>query len=116
MRLNFPAGHDYYFPASQRVVSLTFLRRVAGRVPGQGGEHLPFVLPAQPGPQEQDRIQRPARHDVCRYGFSKLQLGRASLILEQSPFKNDPILVCREFRPKITLNPQSNFLFTIQKM
>lgn len=50
------------------VVSLTFLRCVDCRVSWPGSKHLPFVLPAQPGPQEQDRIQLSARHDVCRYG------------------------------------------------
>ncbi|CAG11731.1 unnamed protein product [Tetraodon nigroviridis] len=40
-------------------------RGLPGRVPGKGCEHLPFVLPAQPGTQEQDRLQLPARDDVC---------------------------------------------------
>lgn len=65
-----PPGHDYFFlPCLPHcVVSLTYLRCVAGCVSGQGSKHLPFVLPAEPGPQEQDRIQLPACHDVCRYG------------------------------------------------
>lgn len=48
-------------------MSLTFLRCVGGSVSGQGCKHLPPVLPPQPGPQEQDRIQLSARYDVCRY-------------------------------------------------
>lgn len=57
----------------QYVLSLTFLRCVGGRVFGQGSKYLPFVLPAQPGPQEQDRIQLSTRYDVCRYGAEKVK-------------------------------------------
>lgn len=48
------------------LLSLTFVRGAAGGVSGEGCQHLPSVLPAQPGPQEQDQLQLPARHDVCR--------------------------------------------------
>ena len=41
--------------------------RIGGCVPGQGSEHLPSVLPHQPGSQAQDPLQLPARHDVRRY-------------------------------------------------
>lgn len=63
-----PAGPRCF--TSNWVVSLTCLCCLAGRVSGQSGEHLPFVFPAQPGPQEQDRLQLSARHDVCRYGLT----------------------------------------------
>lgn len=38
----------------------------AGCFLGPSGKHLPSVIPAQLGPQEQDRVKLPARHDVCR--------------------------------------------------
>lgn len=70
-----PSAHDY-FPLNpicictvlllHCITSLTFLRGVGGSVSGQSSKHLPFILSTQPGPQEQDRVQLSARHDVCR--------------------------------------------------
>ena len=56
--------------ASRCVATLTFLRGVAGSVSGKGCKHLPSVLPAQPGTQEQDRVELPTCHDVCRFRVS----------------------------------------------
>lgn len=61
------------------VVSLTFLRCAAGRVPRPGGKHLPAVLLAQPGPQEQNWLQLSARHDVCRYVRTDTQVSQVEV-------------------------------------
>ncbi|CDQ79006.1 unnamed protein product [Oncorhynchus mykiss] len=39
----------------------------AGSVLGKSSQHLPPVLPAQPGTQEQDQLQLPTHDDVCWY-------------------------------------------------
>lgn len=73
------------------VVSLTFLRRAAGRVSGPGGKHLPAVLPAQPGPQEQNWFQLSARHDVCRCVHTDTQ--------QLSLTSGSGMFLCRQFVP-----------------